>query len=128
MTGPVIAAGLGCRRGVGLAAVLALLRRAEAMAGARPALLAIPDFKRDETAFAAAALALSLPLCIIAADALAAAQGATRSRSEVARRATGFAAIAEAAALAALAPGATLILARIAGEGVTCALAEGMAR
>lgn len=126
--GAVIVAGIGCRRGVDGAAVLALVRRAEEVSGARPALLASADFKRGEAGLAAAAAALALPLCFIAADALAAAQAATRTRSDAARRATGFAAIAEAAALAALAPGARLILARISGAGVTCAFAEGMPR
>ncbi len=128
MTGAVIAAGLGCRRGVDVAAVLAILRRAHGLAGRAPTLLAIPEFKREEAGLAAAAAALALPLrCIADAD-LAAAQAETHGRSERVRRATGFAAIAEAAALAALAPGARPILHRISGEGVTCALAEGLPR
>ncbi len=122
----VIAAGLGCRRGVDLAAVLALLQRAATTA--RPALLAAPAFKCHEPALAAAAAALGLPLRFIDAEALAAVQVWAQSRSAAALRATGFAAIAEAAALAALAPGARLILPRITGGGVTCALAEGMPR
>ncbi len=128
VTDAVVVAGLGCRRGVALAAVLAILRDAEAASGARPTRLAIPDFKREEVAFAAAAAALGLPLCLIGENALAGAQEETQTQSDAARRATGFAAIAEAAALAALAPGARLILPRITGEGVTCALAEGVPR
>ncbi len=123
----VIAAGLGCRRGVALAAVLALLQRASVCC-AEPALLAVPDFKRDEPALAAAAAALGLPLRFIDAETLASVQLWAQSRSAAALRATGFAAIAEAAALAALSPGARLILPRITGGGVTCALAEGMPR
>ncbi len=116
-------AGLGCRHGIAAAAVIALVREAEARAGLRPALLAIPGFKRDEPGLLEAARALGLPLLRVSADALRAEQPRCVTGSERVADAVGVRSVAEACALAAAGPAGRLLLPRIARAGVTCALA-----
>ncbi len=130
-TGPVarpvfgLVAGVGCRRGCGAAAIIALVRRAEQAAGGRVVAIAAPAWKRGEPGLHAAAAALGLPLVFVDQAALAAAQAGCRTRSEAALRAVGVASVAEGAALAAA--GGRLLLPRIDGEAATCAVATGAA-
>ena len=116
----MIVAGIGCRRGCPAEAIVALVRAAEAMAEPVGA-LAAPAFKRDEPGLQQAADRLGIPLLFVEDAALAAAQARCVTRSEAAERATGFASVAEAAALGA---GGVLVLPRLTGAGVTCALAR----
>jgi cobalamin biosynthesis protein CbiG len=116
----VIVAGIGCRRGCPAEAIIALVRAAEAIVETVGA-LAAPAFKRDETGLHQAAERLGVPLLFVDDAALAAAQVHCVTRSDAAERATGFASVAEAAALGA---GGVLLLPRLAGAGVTCALAR----
>ncbi len=116
----MIVAGIGCRRGCAAEAIVALVRRAEALAEPAEA-LAAPAFKRDEPGLHEAAARLGLPLVFVDDAVLAAAQGQCVTRSAAAERATGFASVAEAAALGA---GGKLLLPRLTGAGVTCALAR----
>ena len=118
-----IAAGLGCRRGVPEAAVLALLRACMEEAGADPDLLAVPDFKRDEPGLHAAARQLGLTLLRVPNDELRAQQPRCVTRSLRVADAVGLPSVAEACALAALGPHARLLLPRRAVDGVTCAFA-----
>jgi cobalamin biosynthesis protein CbiG len=113
-------AGIGCRPDAAAAPILALLARAEALSGHRIAALAAPEFRQDAAGLRQAAAALALPLRFIPRAALEAAQPRCPTRSEAALRATGLASVAEACALA---TGGVLILPRIDGAGVTCALA-----
>jgi cobalamin biosynthesis protein CbiG len=113
-------AGIGCRPDAVAAPILALLARAEALSGHRIAALAAPEFRQDAAGLRQAAATLALPLRFIPRAALEAAQPLCPTRSEVALRATGLASVAEACALAA---GGALVLPRIDGAGVTCALA-----
>lgn len=113
----MIVAGIGLRAGAtaaDLAAALALARRA-------PQALATPADKADHPAFAAQ----DLPLHAIALPHLAAQVTQTASPRQPARYGAGS--VAEAAALAAAGPGATLIQPRIISPGgrITLALAEG---
>ena len=117
-------AGLGCRAGAAAAEIIAVLREAEARANSRASALAIPAFKSHEAGLAEAAAQLGLPLILIDDAALAGVQWLCPTRSGVVAAHTGHASIAEAAALAACGPGATLRLARIAHPTVTCALAD----
>ncbi|WP_237182406.1 cobalamin biosynthesis protein [Roseomonas marmotae] len=119
-----MAAGLGCRAGAEAEDILALL--AEAVRGL-PALthLAAPEFRRDVPGLRRAAERLGLPLLFLPRAALEQMQPLCPTRSEAALRATGLASVAEACALAAAGPGATLVRPRIAGAGVTCAVAAG---
>ncbi len=114
----MIVAGIGCRRGCDAAAIVAVVRRAEAMAGPAEA-LAAPAFKQDEPGLRAAAAQLGIPLLFIGEAAMQAAQVHCVTRSAAAQRATGWPSIAEAAAIGA---GGVLLLPRLTGEGVTCAL------
>jgi len=120
----MIVAGVGCRRACPAEDIVALVRRAQAIAGCEAAVLAAPEFRAGEPGIEGAAEALALPLAIVDRAALAAAQPRCLTRSARAAEATGFASIAEAAALAAAGPGAVLLLPRIAGAQATCALAR----
>jgi cobalt-precorrin 5A hydrolase len=120
----MIVAGIGCRNLCPGADILAVLHDAEARAGVSATALAAPAFKSGETGLRAAAAMLGLPLHWIDDAALAAAQSRCVTASDRVRAATGHAAIAEAAALAAAGPRGRLILARIAHSSATCALAE----
>jgi cobalt-precorrin 5A hydrolase len=116
----VIVAGIGCRRGCPPEAIVALVREAEARVEPADA-LAAPDFKRDEPGLRLAAERLGLPLLFEGDAAMAAAQVRCVTRSEAAARVTGHASVAEAAAMGA---DGVLLLPRLTGMGVTCALAR----
>lgn len=118
-----VAAGLGCRRGVPAAAVVALVRACAAEAGRAPDLLAVPDFKRCEPGLVEAARLLGLELRRVTSEALRAQQPRCVTRSDRVEAAVGVHSVAEACALAALGPQARLLLPRRAADGVTCALA-----
>jgi cobalt-precorrin 5A hydrolase len=124
----MIVAGIGCRTGVAAGAVRQILRDAvrhlpEAAVGAE-LILAVPEFRRHEPGIAEAASALGLPVVWVGRAALRGEQGRCLTRSARAEIEVGLASVAEAAALSAAGPGARLVLPRIAGAGVTCALAE----
>ncbi|WP_456316925.1 cobalamin biosynthesis protein [Teichococcus aestuarii] len=112
-------AGLGARPNVSATAVVALVREAEQRSSLRVGALAAPWFRREVAALAEAAATLGVPLHWVEEEALGAVQPRCPTPSETARRATGYAAIAEGCALAL---GGRLALPRITGEGVTCAL------
>jgi len=118
-------AGIGCRRGCGGDTIAALVRRATRAAGCDVAALAAPAFRGEEPGVRSAARALALPLIVVERAALAAAQPRCVTRSGRAEQAVGFASVAEAAALAAAGPDSTLVLPRISGDGITCAIARG---
>ncbi len=111
----MITAGIGCRKGCSAAEIVALIQSA-----GRPDRLAAPEFKRNEAGIHQAAATLGLPLHFVSDAALAAAQPDCLTRSTVVERATGYASIAEAAALAL---GGRLLGPRIASANATCALA-----
>ncbi|HVH03584.1 MAG TPA: cobalamin biosynthesis protein [Amaricoccus sp.] len=116
----VTVAGLGCRRGVSVAAVLAAVEAARG--GRRLDALATVQAKQGERALAEAARQLGLPLLVGAV-----ADGDPRliSRSAASRAATGSGSASEAAALAAAGPAARLVGPRLAVGPVTCAIAVG---
>ena len=120
---PSVIAGIGCRRGTDAADIIAVLRDAEARAGATAIVLAAPEFKSHEAGLHEAAAELDLPLILLSDTLLASVQPFCPTRSIAAERHTGHASIAEASALAAAGPGATLLLDRIAHPTATCALA-----
>lgn len=123
----VIAAGIGCRKGVSAAEIDAAIDTALERAGrplARIDLMATAAAKNDEAGIAAAAAGRKLRLVYVAQADLesAGARGATWSARVMAL--AGVPSVAEAAALAACGPKARLILPRIAVGPVTCALAD----
>jgi cobalt-precorrin 5A hydrolase len=119
----VIVAGIGCRPNCPAEPIVALVRRALQTARCEAQHLAIPALRASEPGVRIAAARLHLPLMILQMDALAEVQGRCVTRSRWAKAATGLAAIAEAAALAAAGPGSTLLLPRISNAMATCALA-----
>lgn len=108
----VTVAGLGSRRGVSAAEVLAAVAAARAAVAAPPRLdaLATVPAKAAEPGFADAARSLGVPLMIAGPEGEA-------------RLATGAASASETAALAAVGPGGRLLGARIVAGRVTCAIA-----
>jgi cobalt-precorrin 5A hydrolase len=121
----VIVAGIGCRREVSAAAIVALAQEAAGQIAAPISLLAVPEFRRAEPGIAEAATTLGLPIRWITHAGLKGEQGRCVTRSVRAEAEVGLASVAEAAALAAAGPDSRLILPRIARDGVTLALAEG---
>jgi len=119
-----VIAGLGFRRDCPAEFFVAVIRDAGAQSGRRVDALAVPEFKADEAGVQAAARTLALPLIRVARAAHKGAQGRCLTRSDAARAATGFASVAEAAALAAAGADSRLLLPRIANARATCALAE----
>jgi cobalamin biosynthesis protein CbiG len=117
---PAAVAGIGARPAAAAADIVALVRGAEALSGHRVTRLLAPEFRRDVPALAEAASALGLPLAFAAREAILAAQHHCPTRSAAALEATGIASVAEGCALAS---GGALLLPRIDGPGVTCALA-----
>ncbi len=116
-------AGIGCRRGVAQAEVEAAIAAALARDG-HPRLdaLATGEAKRGEPAIAAAAA--SLGLALLYPD-IRDAAAVTLTRSARVEALLGVPSLAEAAALAAAGPGATLLGPRLAVGRVTCAIAVG---
>lgn len=121
----VIVAGIGCRRGCPAEDIVALVRRAAAEAHCDASALAAPEFRASEPGLLRAAATLALPLLLVDREGLAAAQSRCVTRSQRAEQTTGFTSVAEAAALSAAGPAATLVMARIAGSRATCAIARG---
>lgn len=127
MTPGGLVAGIGCRRGARAGDIVALVRRALAAAEAGDTALvalATPRFKAGETGIADAAAMLGVTLALVDEAALRAVQPRCATKSPHAEEAIGVASVAEGAALAAAGGNAVLLLPRIAGDGVTCALAR----
>lgn len=122
----MIIAGIGCKTGVSAEAIVALLLEAGREGPSMPDLLAVPEFRRGEDGIRQAAETLGISILWIGRAALKGEQGRCLTRSARAEREVGLASVAEAAALAGAGPGGRLVLARIAANGVTCALAEGV--
>lgn len=114
-------AGLGFRSGAGTDALAAVLADALARAGGADALASAPD-KCRAPVLHQLAQQTGLPLLAVEVAGIAT---PTQSPRVLARYGTGS--LAEAAALAALAPGARLIVPRLTSEDgmATCAIAEG---
>jgi cobalt-precorrin 5A hydrolase len=119
-------AGIGFRHATAPAEILALVAQACAAAGlplARLARLATAADRAGEPAIRAVAETLGRPLDAVPPEALIAVDAAVPTRSHRIEASRRVGSVAEAAALAAAGPGATLLLRRIASAGATCALA-----
>lgn len=124
----LIAAGIGCRKGISAAQVEAALQAAlarNALADGRLGLIAAPSAKGTEAGLLAAAAARGVLLQWILQPMLEAANPRTLTRSARSMAAMNVHSVAEAAALAAAGPNARLLARRVAVGPVTCALAEG---
>jgi cobalt-precorrin 5A hydrolase len=129
----MLAIGVGCRIGASAEAIVALVRRALERAatvfpatptsrGTRAALFTAVE-KQGEAGLREAATLLAMPLVFLPKAALAAHSDATETRSERVVQLFGVPSLAETAALAGAGQGSHLIVARLAADGVTCAIA-----
>lgn len=119
-------AGIGCRKGVSCAEVLAAIDAALGRYGlSRDALDAVATLSRRQTepGLVEAAGALGLPLVAACPEEREDVQARLLTHSEASLAATGFGSAAEAAALAAAGAGARLLGPRLATGPVTCAIA-----
>lgn len=119
----MIVAGVGFSSAASAAEIADLVREALARAGRRADRLATAQPRAALAAFAEAAALLGLPVEAVPPEILRATSGVV-SCSTRAQAAHDVGSVAEAAALAAAGSGATLLLARISGARVTCALAR----
>lgn len=129
----MLAIGIGCRSGVSAELIVTLVRRALdraaslmpeglPMRGHRAALFTAVE-KQGETGLREAAMLLAMPLVFLPKPALAAFSDAAETRSERVVQLFGVPSLAETAALAGAGAGSHLVVARIAADGVTCAVA-----
>ena len=119
-------AGIGCRRRVSTQAVVLAIRTACAGADldiGRLSALASEEIKAGEPALIAAADALGVPLMIVAQQELLQVAAGVQTQSAVSARIAGVPSLSEAAALAAVGPGARLTVPRQICGDVTCAIA-----
>ncbi len=100
-----------------------MIQAAQAKSGCRVDRLAAPAFKQHEAGLIEASVLLQLDMGWVDSAALQAVQAQCLTASPLALAETGFASVAEAAALAS--SGGTLLLPRIAHARATCALACG---
>jgi cobalt-precorrin 5A hydrolase len=122
----MIIAGIGCRKGVSEAEVLAAIDaacRENGVIAADIETLAIAEAKAGEPAIHAAARRLGRIVVIVGRESLARADARTLSRSTQSREITGTGSASEAAALATAGEKGRLLGPRIAVGAVTCALA-----
>jgi len=120
----MIIAGVGFRSSASCDDIVSIVRRAQAQRGVAAQWLAVPDFKAESATLLEAAALLGIDLIKVERSCLEAVQSQCLARSHAAASATGLASIAEACALAALAPPSELILGRISNSRATCALAR----
>jgi cobalt-precorrin 5A hydrolase len=124
----MIVAGIGCRRGATVEAVLETLAMALTHSNidvAQLSGLAVPEEKMHEPGIITAARKLAMPVYPVSATDLARSSRSTLTYSERVQSLKGVPSVAEAAALAAAGAGARLIAARTTTPTVTCALARG---
>ena len=120
----VIVAGIGCKKGVSAAQVLAAIEAAiveHGLAGKSLSALATLPLKRNEAGIQEAGRQLGLP--VLVQDDQPALQAKVLTHSSASREASGSPSVSEAAALAAAGPSARLAGPRIAVGPVTCAIA-----
>ena len=124
---PVLALGVGASRGCPPAELAALMRRTLREAGLAPDAIAAVvsiDLKMGEAAVTALAQGLGVPARFLPAERLLKETRRLTSRSEATFRATGCYGVAEGAALAAVGPQGTLLVAKRKSRHATCAIAR----
>ncbi len=121
----MIAIGVGCRRGASAQAILDViaLTRAKMPSIAGEMVLCSGDLKSAEAGLHAAAERLGVSVKFLPMAALADVDHRCLTRSAASIATTGLGSMAEAAALVAAGPDATLIVPRLVGDGATCAIA-----
>lgn len=120
----MIVIGIGCRRGAPVQAILDTIAAARAKIPATAdIILCSGELKSAEAGLKAAAERLGTDLIFLPMATLRDVDHRCETRSEASIAATGLGSMAEAAALAAAGPDSRLIVPRLAGDGVTCAIA-----
>lgn len=120
-----IAIGVGCRLGCSADAIAGLVRQAlDQVPGADRLGLFTICGKAGEAGLIEAAGRLGLELVLLEREVLRAQAPSLQTRSVLAESLFGVTSVSEAAALAGAGCGSVLIVPRIAGVGVTCAVAE----
>jgi cobalt-precorrin 5A hydrolase len=123
----MIAIGIGCRRGTAAGTIVKIVRQVlpqVAQIDEPIGLFSVAD-KADETGLLAASAELGLPLTFLSREALKGVEDRIVTPSRPAEAALGIASVSEAAALSGAGPAAVLVIARVSGPGVTCAVARG---
>jgi cobalt-precorrin 5A hydrolase len=124
--GPLVVAGIGCRRGAAASDIEAAVHTALQRAGIAPkalAMIATIEAKRAEVGVRAAAEKFGVAVIFISNSELKTASTRTKTWSERTLAIMGVPSVAEAAALAAAGPGARLLAPRLVVGAATCALA-----
>lgn len=124
----VIVAGIGSRKGVSAAEVVAAVEaalKAHGLERSALRMLATARMKQDEAGIVAASATMNLPLVLVGEEALAEVSPGTITTSDASLSAAGAPSVSEAAALAAAGVGARLAGPRMAVGPVTCAIAFG---
>jgi cobalt-precorrin 5A hydrolase len=126
----MIAIGIGCRRGIAKETFVEMIKHVLlSIEGSDEAveLFTIED-KHDEAGLLAAAADLHLPIRFLSRADLQSMEANIVTPSPKAETALGVASVSEAAALAGAGHGAVLVMPRIAGQGITYAVARGEGR
>jgi cobalt-precorrin 5A hydrolase len=126
----MIAIGVGCRRGIPKETFVEMIKHVLlSIEGSDEAveLFTIED-KHDEAGLLEAAADLRLPIRFLSRTALQGVEARIATPSPKAETILGVASVSEAAALAGAGRGAVLVMPRIAGQGITCAVARGEGR
>jgi len=126
MSLPLLAIGIGCKSGVPAEAIVKLVEAACRQIEGTPTALFTAEEKRTEPALTEAAAHLGLPLVFLPRAALKVASSCAITKSARVLALFGVPSLAETAALAGAGLGARLVLARIAANNVTCAIAAAM--
>ena len=121
----MIVAGIGCRKGVSVDAVINALAHVEQVHGVKVDFIATAPIKADEPALLEAATHLNMALVVVAQADFEQAASRTLTRSETSLRHSGSPSLSEAAALAALGEGSRLIVQRMVMGDITVAIATG---
>ena len=124
----MIVAGIGCRRGARVAAIVQSIEAALATCGLgllKLQALATAAGKSDEPGLCEAAARLSLPLIALTEEDLVRAAPGALTRSQRVLDLKGVPSIAETAALAAAGRNARLLAARVSNKEASCAIAIG---
>lgn len=119
----VIVAGVGCRQGVAVDAVIAALEEAARSHHVSIDFIATAPMKSDEPGLLEAATRLGMAFVVVAQADFELAGVRTRTQSAVSLKHSGSPSLSEAAALAALGPGSRLIAPRMVIGDMTVALA-----
>lgn len=119
----MIVAGIGCRKGVSVEAIIAALYEVSVAHGVKIDFIATAPLKADEPGLLEAATRLNMAFVVVAQTDFDTAGNRTITRSETSMAHSGSPSLSEASALAALGTGSRLIAPRVVIGNITVALA-----